>query len=114
MEDRSFLEALADRVRTEVPMASLLLRKTGEDPQDRAKFHSPVNNGKTGTFSVFRHPKGCWLGKDHGNDWVGDNIRLVMDMDKISYPIRELGWQINEMINPIMKFQSLSKNARKP
>ena len=24
------------------------------------------------------------------------------DMDEISYPIRELGWQIDEMINPIM------------
>lgn len=24
------------------------------------------------------------------------------DMNTISYPIRELGWQINEMINPIM------------
>jgi predicted nucleotidyltransferase len=24
------------------------------------------------------------------------------DIDEISYPIRELGWQIDEMINPIM------------
>ncbi len=23
-------------------------------------------------------------------------------MDEISYPIRELGWTLNEMINPIM------------
>ena len=24
------------------------------------------------------------------------------DMDNITYPIRELGWNLNEMINPIM------------
>ena len=33
------------------------------------------------------------LDKDHITD---------ADMDEISYPIRELGWQIDEMINPIM------------
>ena len=44
------------------------------------------------------------------------------DMDKISYPIRELGWEINEMINPIMysvkdweskKFTPFYKNVMK-
>ncbi len=24
------------------------------------------------------------------------------DMDEISYPIRELGWELDEMVNPIM------------
>lgn len=111
MEDKNFLERLADRVRTEVPMASLLLRKTGEDPQDRAKFHSPVNNGKAGTFSVFRHPKGCWLGKDHGNDWVGDNIRLVMDMDKIPY--KEAVLNIARMFEMISE-EEYQKEMKKP
>lgn len=41
------------------------------------------------------------------SDWdiliLLDKDRITdADMDKISYPIRELGWQINEMINPIM------------
>ncbi len=42
-----------------------------------------------------------------GSDWdvliLLDKERITeADMDNISYPIRELGWQIDEMINPIM------------
>lgn len=41
------------------------------------------------------------------SDWdvliLLDKDRITAaDMDEISYPIREFGWQINEMINPIM------------
>ena len=42
-----------------------------------------------------------------GSDWDSfvllDKERLALeDMDNITYPIRELGWNLNEMINPIM------------
>ena len=42
-----------------------------------------------------------------GSDWdvliLLDKDRITpADMDEISYPIRELGWLIDEMINPIM------------
>ena len=41
------------------------------------------------------------------SDWdvliLLDKDRITAaDMDEISYPIRELGWQIDEIINPIM------------
>ena len=41
------------------------------------------------------------------SDWdilvLLDNERITLeDMDNITYPIRELGWNLNEMINPIM------------
>lgn len=41
------------------------------------------------------------------SDWdvliLLDKERITQaDMDEISYPIRELGWTLNEMINPIM------------
>lgn len=41
------------------------------------------------------------------SDWdiliLLDKDRITSDdMDEISYPIREFGWQIDEMINPIM------------
>lgn len=41
------------------------------------------------------------------SDWdvliLLDKPRITdADMDRISYPIRVLGWNINEMINPIM------------
>ena len=41
------------------------------------------------------------------SDWdilvLLDKERITLDdMDNITYPIRELGWNLNEMINPIM------------
>ena len=42
-----------------------------------------------------------------GSDWdlliLLDKARVTpADQDNITYPMRELGWQIDEMINPIM------------
>lgn len=41
------------------------------------------------------------------SDWdilvLLDKERITSDdMDEITYPIRELGWELNEMVNPIM------------
>ncbi len=41
------------------------------------------------------------------SDWdilvLLDKERITSgDMDEISYPIRELGWELDEMVNPIM------------
>ena len=41
------------------------------------------------------------------SDWdilvLLDKERITLDdMDNITYPIRELGWNLNEIINPIM------------
>ena len=47
-------------------------------------------------------------GDAHSNsDWdiliLLDKDRITSeDMDTISYPIRELGWELDEMLNPIM------------
>lgn len=41
------------------------------------------------------------------SDWdvlvlLNQDAITSVDMDHISYPIRELGWELDEMINPIM------------
>ena len=42
-----------------------------------------------------------------GSDWdlliLLDKERITSaDMDEMSYPMRELGWKINEVLNPVM------------
>ena len=44
------------------------------------------------------------------SDWdvllLLDKDRITSaDIDKVSYPIRELGWELNKMINPILYTQ---------
>ena len=43
----------------------------------------------------------------HGSDWdllvLLDKERITAaDMDEVSYPIRQLGWDLGEMVNPVM------------
>lgn len=57
-------------------------------------------------------------GTEHeGSDWdvliLLDKPKVTLqDYDKYSYPLRELGWDIDEIINPVLFLQNYAKISR--
>ncbi len=57
-------------------------------------------------------------GTEHeGSDWdvliLLDKPKVTLqDYDKYSYPLRELGWDIDEIINPVLFSQNYAKISR--
>ncbi len=78
-------------------MSSQALIKQGVDA---------VLHGKAGAQAILFGSRARGDARED-SDWdvliLLDKERITQsDMDEISYPIRELGWTLNEMINPIM------------
>ena len=77
------------------------------DKDDMVKAIRNVLNGiEPNVYAILFGSRARGDAKD-GSDWdvlvLIDKPRVtLLDYDKYSYPLRELGWDLNEIINPVL------------